>query len=388
MSTNGRTTLPPSGGPLAGVRVVEIGGIGPAPFAAMLLADMGADVLRLERPGRAGPGLGARDLTHRNRASVAVDLKAPGAVALVLDLIDRADALIEGFRPGVMERLGLGPDEALDRNPALIYGRMTGYGQDGPLSHVPGHDINYISVAGALGACRRAGGTPLFPMNLLGDYGGGGMLLAFGIVCGILEARDSGTGQVVDAAMVDGTALLTTLVHALRAAGQWTDEPGTNLLDSGAHFYEVYETADGRHVAVGAIEPQFYARLLALLDLPADEMPQFDRARWPEFKRRIAAVVATRTRDEWADVLEHDEACATAVYAPHEAPAHPHNVARGTFAELGGVQQPAPAPRFSRTPGSLRVPPREPGQDTDAALAAWGLHTERIERLRTDAVVS
>jgi alpha-methylacyl-CoA racemase len=379
---------PQSGsGPLAGVRVIEIGAIGPAPFAAMLLADMGADVLRLERGGATGLGQGAWNLTNRGRPSAAVDLKAAGAAELVLDLAERADALLEGFRPGVMERLGVGPDAVLARNPRLVYGRMTGYGQDGPLSQVAGHDINYISVAGALGAMRRTGEKPLFPLNLVGDYGGGGMLLAFGVVCGILEARTSGAGQVVDASMVDGAALLTTIVHAMRAGGQWSEEAGTNLLDSGAHFYEVYETADGGHVAVGAIEPQFYARLLELLSIPPGDMPQFDRARWPEFKERLAGVFRTRTRDEWAALLEGEEACATAVYGPFEAPAHPHNVARGTFAEHAGVVQPAPAPRFSRTPGALGLPPRDPGADTDTALAAWGIESSDIERLRADGIV-
>ncbi|MDW5593161.1 CaiB/BaiF CoA-transferase family protein [Conexibacter stalactiti] len=375
-------------GPLTGVRVVEIGAIGPGPFAAMLLADMGADVVRLERPGSAGLGSGAWNLTNRNRRSVGIDLKADGAAELVLRLCAGADALIEGFRPGVMERLGLGPDVVLARSPKLVYGRMTGYGQDGPLSQVAGHDVNYIAIAGALGAMRRGGERPLPPLNLVGDYGGGAMFLAFGLLCGIVEARGSGRGQVVDAAMVDGTAVLTTIVHALRAGGQWPGPPGTNLLDSGAHFYEVYATADGEHVAVGAIEPQFYARLLELLDLPADELPQFDRARWPLFKQRIAAAIATRTRAEWAELLEGEEACATAVYRPEEAPAHPHNVARGTFTEFEGVLQPAPAPRFSRTPGTLRTPPRDPGADTDDALTDWGVDRDEIERLRDAGVVS
>jgi alpha-methylacyl-CoA racemase len=276
----------------------------------------------------------------------------------------------------------------LTRNPRLVYGRMTGYGQDGPLSQVAGHDVNYIAVAGALGAMRRSGERPLPPLNLVGDYGGGAMFLAFGLLCGIVEARGSGRGQVVDAAMVDGTAVLTTIVHALRADGQWTGAPGENLLDSGAHFYEVYETADGEHVAVGAIEPQFYARLLELLQLPAEELPQFDRARWPQFKQRIAAAIGTRTRAEWAELLEGEEACATAVYRPEEAPAHPHNVARGTFTEFEGVLQPAPAPRFSRTPGTLRTRPPDPGADTDDALRDWGVDRDEIERLRDAGVVS
>ncbi|MEA2126721.1 MAG: alpha-methylacyl-CoA racemase [Solirubrobacteraceae bacterium] len=348
--------------------MLELAGIGPSPFTAMLLADMGADVLRVDRKGSGALFPAQFDPTRRGRAAIAVDLKHPEGVELVLSLAEQADALIEGYRPGVLERLGLGPDDVRARNPRLVYGRMTGYGQDGPMSTVAGHDINYISLAGALGAMARKDDRPLFPLNLVGDYGGGGMLLAFGVVCGLLEARGSGQGQVVDAAMVEGSALLTALFHGMRAAGAWNDTPGTNLLDSGAHFYEVYRTADGGHVAVGAIEPQFYARLLELLELSPDDFPQFDMARWPEFKERFAALFATRTRDDWAALLEGEEACATAVYGLAEAPQHPHNVARETFVELDGMVQPNAAPRFDRTPGAAR-PRRE---DPDAALAEWG----------------
>jgi alpha-methylacyl-CoA racemase len=376
-------------GPLEGVKVVEIASIGPGPFAAMMLADMGADVIRLERVGAGGGlGSGAWNLTNRGRPSVQVDLKHERGRGLVLQLIGRSEALIEGFRPGVMEKLGLGPDEALRANPRLVYGRMTGYGQDGPMSSVAGHDINYISVAGALGAIARHGERPLFPLNLLGDYGGGGMLLAFGIVCGVLEARTSGHGQVVDAAMVEGAAVLTTLIHALHRGGMWSAEPGTNLLDSGAHFYEVYEASDGGHVAVGAIEPQFYAELLRILELDPDEFPQMDRDRWPDFKQRFAEVFRTRTRDGWAAVLEPAEACATAVLGLDEAPSHPHNVARGVFVEVDGVVQPGPAPRFSRTPPEIRMGAREAGADTVPALAAWGLTEEEVEALRADGAVA
>ncbi len=344
-------------GPLRELRVVEIAGLGPGPFAAMMLADMGADVIRIERPGP--PGLMAlfgRDLVGRGRRSVTVDLKDAAGRELLLTLIERADALIEGFRPGVMERLGLGPDVALARNPRLVYGRMTGYGQDGPLAGAPGHDINYLAVAGVLGATARRGERPLFPLNLLADYGGGGTLLAFGIVCGVLEARSSGAGQVLDAAMVDGVALLSTLIHGMRAGGVWSDTPGTNVLDSGAHFYEVYETADGRHVAVGALEPQFYSALLAALEIDPVTAPQWDHERWPELKRRFADIFRRRSAAEWAGVFEHGDACATVVLGPSEAPAHPHNLARGTFVEHDGALQPAPAPRFSRTPGRIREP--------------------------------
>ena len=369
-------------GPLHGIRVVEVGSIGHGPFAAMMLADMGADVLRLERAGT-GDALaaGSWNVMNRGRPSVAVDLKHAEARELVLRLVEGADALIEGFRPGVMERLGLGPDVALERNPRLVYGRMTGYGQEGPKSAVAGHDINYIALSGALGAIARRGGRPLFPMNLLGDFGGGGMLLAFGVVCALLEAQASGKGQVVDAAMVEGAALLATLMHGLKQAGMWTDVPGTNFLDSGAHFYEVYECADGRFMAVGAIEPQFYAELLRILELPPDELPQWDRERWPEFKQRLADVFRTRTRDEWVDRFEPAEACTTGVYGLFEAPAHPHNVARGTFVDQDGITQPRPAPRFSRTAPEIRRGPSEPGRDTESALAAWGLPKDDIAAL-------
>ena len=350
--------------------MLELAGIGPSPFAAMLLADMGAEVLRVDRKGGADLFPPQVDPTRRGRASVKVDLKHPDGVELVLSLAERADALVEGFRPGVLERLGLGPATVHARNPRLTYGRMTGYGQDGPMANVAGHDINYIALGGALGAMAREGERPLFPLNLVGDYGGGGMLLAFGVVCGVLEARSSGRGQVVDAAMVEGTALLTTLFHGLRAAGAWQDTPGVNLLDSGAHFYEVYACADGGHVAVGSLEPQFYARLLELLELDPDDFPQFDQSRWPEFKARFATVFATKTRDEWAAILEGEEACATAVYGFADAPQHPHNQSRGTFVEVDGMVQPAAAPRFDRTPGAAR--PRRDGEG-DTALAEWGI---------------
>ena len=349
-----------------------MGGIGPVPFTGMLLADMGADVLRLER---STPGLpsGGRDwdVTLRGRRSVVVDLRDPGHREAVLDCLEQADALIEGFRPGVMERLGLGPDDVLARNPRIVYGRMTGYGQDGPMSAVAGHDINYISIAGVLDSFRRRGGVPQFPLNLLGDYGGGGMLLAFGVVCGILEARTSGSGQVVDAAMVDGVALLSSLIHGLRASGQWSDEPGTNLLDSGAHFYEVYVTSDGGHIAVGALEPQFYAELLRLLEVDPASAPQWDRERWPELKERFAAIFAARTLAEWTGLLERAEACATPVLPMGTAPDHEQNRARETFIQRGGVTQPAPAPRFSRTPAEIRNVSGADDADPLAVLSAW-----------------
>jgi len=375
-------------GPLHGVKVIEIASIGPGPFAAMMLADAGADVVRLERAGAAaGLGSGSWNHLHRGRPSVGCDLKHPGGRDLVLRLAEEADALVEGFRPGVMERLGLGPGELAERNPRLVYGRMTGYGQEGPMSARAGHDINYVALSGALGAIAREGERPLFPLNLLGDFGGGGMMLAFGIVCAVLEARSSGQGQVVDASMVEGAAVLMTLTHALREAGMWNDRPGTNLLDSGAHFYEVYETADAGHVAVGALEPQFYAELLRLLELDPEEFPQMDQARWPELKERFAAIFRTRTRAEWAALLEPAEACSTAVLPLGEAAEHPHNVARGSFVRVGESVQPGPVPRFSRTPPDVPTPAPEPGADTDAALTAWGLEEGEIAALRESGAV-
>ncbi len=373
-------------GPLDGVRLIELAGIGPAPFAGMMLADAGADILRFDRSDRAAypPKDGAHvDLMNRGRRSVAVDLKHPDGVALVLRLVERADGLMEGFRPGVAERLGLGPHVCLARNPRLVYGRMTGWGQDGPLAPTAGHDIDYIAVAGALEAVGRAGERPVPPLNLVGDFGGGGMLLAFGMVAAILGARATGAGQVVDAAMVDGAAALMTMTYTLRQSGIWRDVRGTNMLDTGAHFYEVYETSDGGFIGVGAIEPQFYAELLRLLGLAGEDLPdQMDREAWPAMKERFAAVFATRTRHEWAGIFAGTDACAAPVLSVAEAPDHPHNRFRGTFTEVAGVVQPAPAPRFLGTPGAIRRPPPNPGQYGDEALAEWGLATEEITGLR------
>jgi alpha-methylacyl-CoA racemase len=368
---------------------VEVGGIGPGPFAAMMLADLGADVLRLDRPPADADPVhnGTWNLLHRGRPSVAVDLKHPDARQLVLDLCGSADVLIEGFRPGVMERLGLGPEEVLSRRPQLVYGRMTGYGQDGPLADAAGHDINFIAASGVLASITRRGERPLPPMNVLGDFGGGGMLLAFGVLAALLEARGSGRGQVVDAAVVDGSALLMAVMHGMRSAGLWTDPPGTNFLDTGAHFYEVYETADGRYMAVGAIEPQFYAALLAGLEIDPADAPQWERERWPELKELVAQRFRTRTGAQWAEVFAGVQACVTPVYGMAEAPGHPHLVARGTFVEVDGVPQPAPAPRFSRTPGGITGPPPEVGADTDTALAAWGVGEAERKRLRAAGAI-
>ncbi|MEZ5073469.1 MAG: CaiB/BaiF CoA-transferase family protein [Solirubrobacterales bacterium] len=368
-------------GPLHGVKVVEIASIGPGPFAAMMLADMGADVIRLERADGGGFGSGSWNFMHRGRPSVACDLKSDRGREMALRLCEEADALVEGFRPGVMERLGLGPEDVAARNPKLVYGRMTGYGQEGPMAAVAGHDINYISLSGALGSIAREGERPLFPLNLVGDFGGGGMLLALGVLAAIIEARESGRGQVVDASMVEGASVMMTLIHAMREIGMWAGRPGTNLLDSGAHFYEVYECSDGGFIAVGALEPQFYAKLLEVMGLDPDEFPQMDRSRWPELKERFAATFRTRTRDEWAAVLEPVDACATPVLSLAEAPGHPHNAARGSFIEVGGKLQPGPAPRFGRTPAGVPAPPSEPGTDTEAALAAWGLGEAEIAAL-------
>ncbi len=377
-------------GPLNGYRIIEIAGIGPGPFAAMMLADMGADVLRIDRAqsvAGADPTTPSLDLLNRGRRSVGVDLKHPDGVATVLRLVERSDALVEGFRPGVAERLGIGPAECLARNPRLIYGRMTGWGQEGPYAHASGHDINYIALSGTLSMIGRHGEPPLPPLNLIGDFGGGGMLMAFGVVCGLLEAQKSGQGQVIDAAMVDGAALLATMMHGFRKMGIWQDERGTNLLDTGAWFYEVYETADGGHVALGSLEPQFYAELLRLTGLADDvdgrgPLPgQHDLASWPAMKERLGAVIRTKTRAEWCALMEGTDVCFAPVLGPGEAPAHPHIAERGTFTEVAGVVQPAPAPRFSRTPGSIDRPPPHAGQHTSEGLAAWGFAEAEIAKL-------
>jgi alpha-methylacyl-CoA racemase len=379
-------------GPLAGISVVEIAGIGPGPFCAMMLADMGAEVIRVDRAENVAGGDPASppaDLNNRGRRSIGVDLKNPDGVAVLLDLVERADALIEGFRPGVAERLRIGPDECLARNPRLVYGRMTGWGQDGPLAGAAGHDINYIALAGALDPIGRRGEAPVPPLNLIGDYGGGGMLLAFGVVCGVLEAQRSGQGQVVDTAMVDGAAVLMTMTHALRAMGIWNDERGTNMLDTGAHFYNVYETADGQYVSIGSIEPQFYAELLRLTGLEGEELPwQHDRVQWPALKERLAAIFRTKTRDEWSELMEGTDVCFAPVLSIPEAIEHPHNVDRDTFVEVAGIRQPGPAPRFSRTKPEISSPPPHAGQHTDEVLAAAGFDADRVAKLREAGAIA
>jgi alpha-methylacyl-CoA racemase len=380
-------------GPLQGLRVIEMVGIGPCPFAAMMLADMGADVIRIDRkPDPDAPNpyptLGTKyDVMARGRRSLALDLKDPRARALLLDLVAKADALVEGFRPGVMERLGLGPDACTARNPKLVYGRITGWGQTGPLAQAAGHDLNYVALSGMLHAMGDADRPPSPPLNLVGDFGGGGMMLAFGIVCAMLEAKTSGRGQVVDAAMTDGAALLGAMMYGLRADGSWSAARGANLLDGGAPFYATYACADGRFIAVGAIEPQFYAQLLALTGA-AD--PAFARQRrqedWPALKAKFAALFATRTRDAWCALLEGTDVCFAPVLDMDEAPRHPHNAARATFVDVDGVTQPAPAPRFSRTPGQAGTV-AAPGQDGPAILADWGWTGDAIATLRRDNIV-
>lgn len=375
-------------GPLNGIKIVEIAGIGPGPYGAMLLADLGADVIRVDRASAVNafgvvPDEPPADILARGRRSVAVDLKHPDGVGTVLDLVAGADVIIEGFRPGVMERLGLGPDVCLERNPRIVYGRMTGWGQDGPYASAAGHDINYIALAGALEPLGRAGEQPTPPLNLVGDFGGGGMMLAFGVCAALVEVARSGQGQVIDAAMIDGAASLMTMTWSFKHMGIWSDERGTNMLDTGAHFYDTYETSDGKYVSIGSIEPQFYAELLRLTGLDTEDLPrQMDKAEWPALKERLAGVFRSKTRDEWCEIMEHTDVCFAPVLSMDEAPLHPHIAQRGTFTEVAGLTQPAPAPRFSRTPGGVERPPPHAGQHTDAVLAEWGLSAERIAELR------
>ena len=378
-------------GPLEGVKVVELAGIGPGPFASMMLADMGADVVRIDRASRVrggDPATPPKDPMSRGRRSVAVDLKNPAGVEAVLRIVERADALIEGFRPGVMERIGLGPDVCLARNPKLVYGRMTGWGQEGPMAQAAGHDINYISLAGVLDHIGRKGERPLAPLNLVGDFGGGGMLMAFGVACALIETARSGKGQVVDAAMVDGAAVLMQMMYGMRAMGVWNDERGTNLLDSGAHFYEVYETQDGKHVSIGSIEPQFYAELIEKTGLAAEDLPaQMDQSQWSKLKERLAAIFKSKSRDEWCEIMEGSDVCFAPVLSMGEAPEHPHNVHRKSFLDDGGVVQVAPAPRFSRTAPEVARPAPHLGQDSAEVLADHGFSADEIHDLEQSGAV-
>ena len=371
-------------GPLQGFRVIELAGIGPGPFCGMMLSDMGAEVIRVDRIGASGRG---RDVLARNRRSIAVDLKAPEGVELVLKLVETADALFEGFRPGVTERLGLGPDDCMARNAKLVYGRMTGWGQDGPIAHAAGHDINYIGLAGALHAIGEPGGKPVPPLNLIGDFGGGGMLLAYGLVCGLLEASRSGEGQVIDAAMVDGAASLMSMFFSMAGRG-FKDQRGANMLDGGAHFYNTYETKDGKYVCVGSIEPQFYAELVEKAGVDANRFgPQMDQGQWVDFKSELTEVFKTRTRDEWCAIMEGSDVCFAPVLSILEAPDHPHNQHRQTFVDVDGVTQPAPSPRFSRTEPAISHSARAPGEDTRTVLEGLGMDAAEIDALAEKGVV-
>jgi len=368
-------------GPLLGLKVLEFAGIGPGPFCGMLLSDLGADVVRIDR--KTGASRGKTDVTARGRRSVALDLKSPAAVEACLKLMEAADAVFEGFRPGVMERLGLGPDVALARNPRLVFGRMTGWGQSGPYAQAAGHDMNYIAISGALGAIGTAD-KPIPPLNLVGDFGGGALYLAFGLLAGVIHARATGQGQVIDCAMSDGAASLMAMFYGFRAAGAWSETRRANLLDGGAHFYDTYRCADGEWISIASIEPQFYALLLEKTGITdADRAAQMDRGQWPRMRERLAEVIGKKTRDEWRQIMDATDVCFAPVLSLDEAPKHPHNVARQTFVEVDGVTQPAPAPRFSASPGAIAGPPPAIGADNRSALAAWGFSATEIDALRS-----
>ncbi|HEY5289391.1 MAG TPA: CaiB/BaiF CoA-transferase family protein [Caulobacteraceae bacterium] len=372
-------------GPLTDLKIVEFAGIGPGPFCGMLLSDLGADVVRIDRKG-SGRGSPA-DVTARGRRSIAMDLKTPAAVETCLRLMESADAVFEGFRPGVMERLGLGPDVALARNPKLVYGRMTGWGQSGPFAHAAGHDMNYIAISGALAAIGTKD-KPIPPLNLVGDFGGGALYLAFGLLAGVLHARSSGQGQVIDCSMSDGAASLMAMFYGMKAAGVWRGERRANLLDGGAYFYDTYQCADGGWVSIGSLEPQFYALLLEKTGITdPDFKSQMDREAWPAKRERLAAVFATKSRDQWCKIMNGTDVCFAPVLDMDEAPSHPHNVARETFVEVAGVTQPAPAPRFSATPGAVTGPPPAIGADNDAALGDWGFSAAEIEALQSQGAL-
>jgi alpha-methylacyl-CoA racemase len=392
MVTHGASATPACG-PLVGLRVLELAGIGPAPFAAMMLADMGAEVLRIDRTDHVAEGNDSPpswDLLNRGRRSVAVQLKHAQGIAVILRLVAQADVLIEGFRPGVMERLGLGPDVCFAQNPRLVYGRVTGFGQTGPLAQAAGHDVNYIALAGALEPIGRAGEKPIPPLNLLGDFGGGGMLLVCGVLAALVERAQSGAGQVIDAAMVDGAALLCTMLHGFLQAGMWCGGRGENLLDTGAPFYEVYETRDHKYVSIGALEPAFYRTLLEKTGLAHDDRfsAQRDRTKWPAMRTALVSLFAEKTQAEWQVLLEGTDACFAPVLSPSDAPLHAHNRARRTFTESAGKVVPAPAPRFSRTPSQIQRPAPNPGAHTDEALRDWGLCTDEIEALREAGAIA
>jgi len=375
-------------GPLSGYKIIEIAGIGPGPFCGMMLADMGAEVIRVDRSGGGLGGAIPNDVLNRGRRSVAVNLKSPEGAETVLRLCEGADAIFEGFRPGVAERLGIGPEECMKRNPKLVYGRMTGWGQEGPMAQAAGHDINYISLSGALHGIGRKGERPVPPLNLVGDFGGGGMYLAFGMVCALLEAQKSNEGQVVDAAMVDGSASLMSMFFTFKNMGMHTDERGTNMLDGATHFYDTYETKDGQWISLGSIEPQFYKLLIEKTGVDAAKFGgQMMAAKWPELKEELTAVFKTKTRDQWCDIMEGSDVCFAPVLSLSEAPNHPHNVARQTFIELDGVSQPAPAPRFSRTTPEVRNSARLAGQDTNSVLSDYGFSDDEVKALKEKGAV-
>ena len=379
-------------GALDGVKVLELAGIGPGPFCGMMLADMGADVVRIDRAGSVkefDENFPPNDIISRGRKSIGIDLKNPQGKETVLRLVEASDIFFEGFRPGVAERLGVGPDDCLKRNPALVYGRMTGWGQEGPYANAAGHDINYISLAGVLAHIGRSESGPVPPLNLVGDFGGGGMYLAFGMVCALVEARQSGQGQVVDAAMVDGAASLMSFFYGMMETGFHQQGRGVNLLDTGAHFYDVYECSDGEWISLGSIEPQFYKEMLEKLELDQEEFAsQHDREKWPELKQKMAELIATKTRTEWDQLLAGSDVCYAPVLSAYEAVEHPHNVERKTFVEVAGVTQPAPAPRFSRTPGKIERPPAHPGQHSKEVLMQFGFKKEEITELLSSGAVS
>ena len=376
----------PGMGPLHGIRIIELAGIGPGPFCGMMLSDMGAEVIRIDRIGTNSRR--PKDVLARNRRSLALDLKQPQGVETVLRLVESADALFEGFRPGVTERLGIGPDDCMTRNEKLVYGRMTGWGQEGPMAEAAGHDINYIGLAGALHGIGRPGERPVPPLNLVGDFGGGGMLLAFGLVCGLLEAVRSGKGQVVDAAMVDGAASLMAMFFSMGAMGMFTENRGTNMLDGGAHFYDTYETKDGKYICIGSIEPQFYALLVEKAQLDSERFAaQMDSALWPAFKEELTGIFKSKTRDEWCDIMEGSDVCFAPVLSIFEAPEHPHNKARETFLEVDGIMQPAPAPRFSRTVPQVSHGARVAGEDSVAVLKDFGFDDAEITALQNAAAI-
>lgn len=386
-SKSGSIVPPAPGGPLTGIKVIEVAGLGAAPYTAMLLSDLGADVIRVDRPDTKVVRPEKYALS-RGRRSVIIDMKQPSGLEAFMQLVAQADVLLEGFRPGVAERLGFGPDTCLAANPRLVYARMTGWGQRGPLSQMAGHDLNYLGLTGALTLLQRRGTQPATPPGLIADFGGGGLMLAFGIACALIETRRSGEGQVIDAAMVDGVASLTTLIYSMTAQGRWADEPGTNFCDGGSPYYDSYQTSDGRYVAVAPIEPQFYAVMVDKLGLSLDELPdRDDQANWPRLKKLFADIFSTRTRDEWAEIFDGSDACVTPVLSFTEAPRHPHNAARHTFAEAFGVVQPAPAPRFSRTPGAIAGPPPAPGAQSAEVLLAWGFPQSGVDALLASGAV-